>query len=272
MKKITVLVALVSLLLTSCVVQENLTFNEDNSGSLVHKIDMSKVMELAGDKIGDGSKKKRNKKKERASKDVDSTFTFKEIYAEKKDSIAKLPLAEQERLKKMERYSGRIIINEAQKKMNFHFFTDFKNPTELQELVSPVNAVSSMNPSGTQISDETPKNEGETTYKFDGKKFTKIVKVNIADEIKKELDTVMNQEDDESDEQNVNELSKEIGETFKKIYENSLYEITVNFPKKIAKVSIENAQISEDGKSVTISFPMENYMESKNMDFEVELE
>ena len=46
-------------------------------------------------------KKERSKKKE---KDIDSTFTFKEMFADKKDSIAKLSPEEQEKIKKMERF------------------------------------------------------------------------------------------------------------------------------------------------------------------------
>lgn len=267
MRKLSLLIVFTSLLFTSCVVKETLTFNQNNSGKLAYEINMSKMMEMAGDKMG-GDSKKKSKKKNDASKDIDSTFSFKELYADKKDSIAKLPKEEQERLKKMERYSGRIIMNEEKKKMEIHFFTDFNNPSELQELVSPVNALSSMNPSGAQMGDETPKNDGETTYKFDGKKFTKMVKVNAGEELKKGLEAIKESASEEEED----DFSNDMSETFKMMYDQSSYEMTVNFPKKIKKVSIPNAKISADGKSVTILFAMANYMESKDMNFDVELE
>jgi hypothetical protein len=56
------------------------------------------------------------------------------------------------------------------------------------------------------------------------------------------------------------------------IYQESNYTMEVAFPKKIKKISAPNAKISEDKKSVTLTYPMKEYMESKNLNFEVELE
>ncbi|MEQ3661535.1 MAG: hypothetical protein ABNG98_04995 [Flavobacterium sp.] len=277
MKKRRLLILLLSLTLTSCVVKESLIFYQDNSGKLTHEINLSKMMEFAGDKMGSDSGKKA-KKKDNVSKDIDSIFSFKEIYAEKKDSISRLPLEEQARLKKMERYSGRLIMNEDQKKMEIQFFAEFKNPRELQDLVSPINGLSQMNPSASQMASEAPKNDGITSYSFDGRKFKKIVTLKPSDNIKEEFETIKKavNEEAEIEEENsdgfTNELTGELSDSFKMLYSESSYEMTVSFPKKIKKVSISNSTISPDGKSVTIVFPMENYMESKDMNFEIELE
>ena len=281
MKKNSLLILLLSLLFTSCVIKESLVFNQDNSGKLTHEINLSKMMEFAGDKMGSDSGKKTKKKeknKENVSKDIDSTFSFKEIYAEKKDSISKLPLEEQTRLKQMERYSGRLIMNEDKKKMEIHFFAEFKNPLELQDLVSPINGLSQMNSSASQMANDAPKNDGITSYSFDGSKFKKMVTLKPSDNLKKEIETIKkavkgeseNEEEDSDD--FTNELTGELSDSFKMLYSESSYEMTVSFPKKIKKVSISNSTISPDGKSITIVFPMENYMESKEMNFEIELE
>lgn len=283
MKSIVVLLCLV--LFSSCVVQETLTFNENNSGKLMYRIDMSKMMEMAGDKLAPSnndskSSKKKNKKskqEEKVPQLVDSIFSFKQIYAEKQDSISKLPMEEQLRLKKMERYSGRIIMDEANKKMEFQFFTDFQNPSELLELVSPVNSLSGMNASSAQLGKETPKNNGLTSYIFDGNKFSKKVKVSFTEELNKEITQIKeekgkNEGDSEEENIDVEELAAKMSDTFKMLYNESSYEMTVNFHKKIKSVSMPNAKISADRKSVTLVFPMENYMESKDIDFEIELE
>ena len=261
---------------TSCVVQENLNFNEDGSGRLTYKIDMSKMMTMAGDKFGEKSSKKKNKKnnkKEANSKDIDSVFSYKDMLVGKQDSIALLPVEEQARLKKMEKYSGRLVMNEAQKKMEFHLFTDFKNPVELQDLVSPVNSLAGMNPSTAQLGNDAPKNEGITSYDYNGKKFVKIVTLAPKSDLQKDLEKLDRDSEKEGEEDvNVEKLANELSESFKMMYNESSYEMTVSFPKKIKKVSIPNAKISEDGKTVVLVFPMENYMESKDVNFEVELE
>lgn len=276
MKKFSYLILLLVFVLTSCVVQENLNFNEDGSGRLTYKIDMSKMMTMAGDKLGDKSSKKKNKKnnkKEANSKDIDSVFSYKDMLVGKEDSIAKLPIEEQARLKKMEKYSGRLVMNEAQKKMEFHLFTDFKNPAELQDLVSPVNSLAGMNPSTAQLGNDAPKNEGITSYDYNGKKFMKIVKLAPKTDLQKDLEKLDRDSKKEGEEDvNVEKLANELSESFKMMYNESSYEMTVSFPKKIKKVSIPNAKISEDGKTVVLVFPMENYMESKDVNFEVELE
>lgn len=276
MKKFSYLILLLVFVLTSCVVQENLNFNEDGSGRLTYKIDMSKMMTMAGDKLGEKSSKKKNKKnnkKEANSKDIDSVFSYKDMLVGKEDSIAKLPIEEQARLKKMEKYSGRLVMNEAQKKMEFHLFTDFKNPAELQDLVSPVNSLAGMNPSTAQLGNDAPKNEGITSYDYNGKKFVKIVTLAPKTDLQKDLEKLdRDSEKDGEEDVDVEKLANELSESFKMMYNESSYEMTVSFPKKIKKVSIPNAKISEDGKTVVLVFPMENYMESKDVNFEVELE
>ena len=276
MKRFSYLILLSVFVFTSCVVQENLNFNEDGSGRLTYKIDMSKMMTMAGDKFGEKSSKKKNKKnnkKEANSKDIDSVFSYKDMLVGKQDSIALLPVEEQARLKKMEKYSGRLVMNEAQKKIEFHLFTDFKNPEELQDLVSPVNSLAGMNPSTAQLGNDAPKNEGITSYDYNGKKFVKIVTLAPKSDLQKDLEKLDRDSKKEAEEDvNVEKLANELSESFKMMYNESSYEMTVSFPKKIKKVSISNAKISEDGKTIVLVFPMENYMESKDVNFEVELE
>ena len=276
MKRFSYLILLSVFVFTSCVVQENLNFNEDGSGRLTYKIDMSKMMTMAGDKFGGETNKKKSKKNNKKadnSKDIDSVFSYKDMLVGKEDSIAKLPIEEQARLKKMEKYSGRLVMNEAQKKMEFHLFTDFKNPTELQDLVSPVNSLASMNPSTAQLGNDTPKNEGITSYDYNGKKFIKIVTVAPKSDLQKDLEKLEKDANEEGEEDvNVEKLANELSESFKMMYNESSYEMTISFPKKIKKVSVSNAKISDDGKTVVLVFPMENYMESKDVNFEVELE
>ena len=74
----------------SCAITETFEINEDRSGKFRYDIDMSQVMQMAGNlgaEESTKSKKKTNKKKknqEVASKVMDTTFTFKSIFEKSK--------------------------------------------------------------------------------------------------------------------------------------------------------------------------------------------
>jgi hypothetical protein len=265
---------LVAFLMTSCVVTESLTFNQDGSGKLVYKADMGTMMSMLGDKLGNESDKKSKKNKKKSNeleKEIDSTFSFKEILASKQDSIAKLSPEEQARLKKMEKYNVHMVMSESKKIMYYEFLTDFKTPLELQELVSPLNTITDLNKSSNALGEnKTPENNGITSYTFNGKQFKKVVKLKteaeLTEEYKKSLENSGISEEDSG------EMSKNINDSMEMIYKESSYIMNVTFPSKIKSISIKNAVISEDGKSATLTFLMENFMKSENLNFEVELE
>ena len=83
--------------LTSCTFTENIYINDNGSGKFSVDMDGSSLMQMAGDQIGSqmGSD---------AKKDIDTTFTFKQLLAEKKDSITKLSPETQKELKKLENF------------------------------------------------------------------------------------------------------------------------------------------------------------------------
>jgi hypothetical protein len=265
MKKVIVLF-LLTISVTSCVVKESLVFNADKSGKLKYTFDLNKLAQMGGGK----SKGKKGKEV------VDSTFTFKDLYKDKQDSIAKLPFEEQHKLRQMEKFNLHLVMNEEKGVFLYEMYTNFQSPSELEELFSPINAASSLNPAGTNAnlsSKDTPKNDGVTQYTFDGKKFTKFVKVQPKDELNQEIKNRLKSEGASEEEINeTNELSQQMTETFEKLYQESSYETTITFPQKIKKVNVKNAVISKDGKSVTIPYSMEDYMKSTNLNFEVELE
>jgi hypothetical protein len=76
-------------------------------------------------------------------------------------------------------------------------------------------------------------------------------------------------------------LKKEIIETevdsmkqmMNMFYESSTYTLKYHFPKKVKKVSNSTALYSEDRKTITIEFPLSDYMkEPEKLNFEVEFE
>ncbi len=229
--------------LTSCNFTENIYINEDGSGKFSLDMDGSSLMAM----IPEDSLK--------TQKVMDSTFSFKQLLEEKKDSIAKLPKEQQERLKKLENFSIHTVMNAEKKEFLFSMTTDFKSVSNLQDAMSSMNDVQSMSKNSKK---ELPgggfgNNGSELKYSFDGKIFTRKATV-----LKKEILEV----EKDSMEQAMNMF-----------FESSSYTVKYHFPKKVKKVSNATALYSEDRKTITIEFPFKDYMkEPEKLNLEVEFE
>lgn len=253
MKNFKIVALLVFVLsLVSCSITERLIINEDGTGKFAYEIDGSKMMSMMGGamKSDDASDKKERKV-------IDSTFTFKEIFADKKDSIAKLPLEEQEKIKKMEKFSMRMIMDEENEKMNYTMFTDFTSLKELQNIMSPFETMKNMSPDGKKadglgMDSNALGDNSSTSYFYDGKSFSKKV------EKKATLKLDKNDEDKEEE----NGLANQMEESMEMIFLESSYKVVYQFPKPVIKVSNKTALYSEDRKTITIEYPLKDYMEN----------
>lgn len=269
-KYVALLLFLVSL--SSCSITEKMIINEDGTGKFSYEIDGSKMMSMMGSAMrdeGSSKKKKKNNKESVAKKLIDSTFTFKEMFVGKQDSIAKLPLAEQEKIKKMEKFSMHMVMDEEKGIMNYTMFTDFASVKELQDVMSPVETMKSVSPAGKQAggmgmtSDELQDN-ASTSFFYDGKTFKKIVS-----KIEKQEEKTESTSEDEDE----NELGEQLKESLSMFYMQSSFKIVYEFPKPVKKVSVANALYSEDRKTITIEYPLKDYMENPtSLNFEVEFQ
>jgi hypothetical protein len=256
---------------SSCTITEKLIVNENGGGKFAYDIDGSKMMSMMGSAFKGDEKpsKKSKKKKERPSKDVDSTFTFKEMFAGKQDSISKLSPEEQAKIKKMERFSVHMVVNEEKGIMNYSMFTDFNSVAELQDMMSPVESMKSLTPAGQSggmgMAPSALEDNSATQFFYDGKIFKKIVS-----EKEKKKEEPAGEISEESA-----ALSEELKlkESLNLFFEQSNYKVVYQFPKAVKRVSVENALYSEDRKTITIEYPLKDYMDSpKKLNFEVEFE
>jgi len=231
--------------LTSCTLTENIYVNDNGTGKFSVDMDGSSLMAMAGDQLGPDTKK-----------NIDSTFTFKQLFEEKKDSIAKLSPEAQKELKKLENFVVNTKMNAEKKEFLMTISTDFKNVNELQDALQSLSALqrleggaSAATPFGKGLGD----NNSKLTYTYDGKKFTRKAVI---------------------DKQKVAEKAKDsTADMSKMIFASSNYIIKYHFPKKIKKVSNPNALFSEDRKSITIQYPFTDYMENPDkLNFDVEFE
>ena len=81
----------IAMLLMGCQFSEELNLKEDGTGKITFQFDGSELMQMGGDKITEGREEV-----------IDTLIVFKQFLEEKKDSIATLPIDQQEKLKKLE--------------------------------------------------------------------------------------------------------------------------------------------------------------------------
>lgn len=229
------LLLFITALLTSCVFTEELHIKKDGSGSYAFKMDMSKMMEA----MNDMGKKNDSVKKE--PEKIDSIMYFKDILNEKKDSIAKLSTEEQEVLKSLEELKIHLKMDEEKKQMNMDFLFDFKNLNELKNMNDKVQKAQAMSDKKNQ-QDKFQSNTN-VEYSLVNNTFTR--KVTLKDSSKEKL---------EEYEKNMKQASS--------MFDETLYRIVYHFENKIKSVSIKEAKISDDKKTLTIEMPMDTIMKN----------
>ncbi|MBF7092522.1 hypothetical protein IUY40_13375 [Flavobacterium sp. ALJ2] len=234
--------------LTSCTFTENIDVAADGTGKFSLEMDGSALMAMAGEQLGN----EMNESKQ----NIDSTFSFKEMFKNKKDSIAKLSLEEQKELKKLENFMVHMKMNTEQNQFLLNLKTDFKNVNELQDMVKSLSAIQNIEKNksseGKLPFDGSFSNNSIVSFNYDGKKFNKKVVLNSKETIKAVADSLG---------------------MYRMIFASSSYVIKYRFPKKVKKVSNANALFSEDRKTITIQYPFIDYMENPTkLGLEVEFE
>ncbi|WP_420574844.1 hypothetical protein [Kordia sp.] len=239
------LVAFVTLF-TSCQFTENIYINEDGSGKVSFNMDGAELMDMMGDEMSKGEEVA-----------IDSVMSFKEMFAAERDSISKLSAEQQAELKSLEPFSMHMVMNSGEKKMNMDIFADFESVDELQDMFKAMNAAGKMDKSrksqaGNPLSSLGSDGTTTTNYSFKNNVFKRTVA--IVDQAK------------------MDSLQQNLGQA-KMMFAASNYTLKYHFPRKIKSVSLENAVISEDGKSFTAELNFMEYIQNpKMLDVEVELE
>lgn len=244
------LVVIVAIICFNCQFSENIYLNEDGSGKMEFNFDASELMQMAGDQLSEGT----------GEKDVDSTFTFKEIFDQKRDSISQLPQEEQAKLKALEPFSVHMLMSEKDKKLNFNLSTDFKNTKGLQDMFVALNAVGDLSGKGGATSNDptnpfssmTDGQNSELSYSFKNGVFKRSVKV---------IDTVVQKQ-----------IMDSLGQTAM-MFANSKYTLNYHFPRKVKSVSNDKALFSADGKTVILEYEFMDYLANPEiMNLEILLE
>ncbi len=242
-----------------------MVMNEDGSGTFSYGFDMSPMFKL-GVKKADSTK---------INKIIDTTFTFKEVYAKIKDSISKLSDAdkekiemlekEKEKMKLLEGFKVSIKVNEEKKQFEYSMAFDFPSGNDLKSIATPAESLEALAAAdkkrlGALSAVPKPEEKATATIFYDGKVFIKTVTPSKDDKkVKKKKEA--------KKEKSENPFSKKMDEMLKECKYTAEYQ----FPKKIKTVSLKNAVIKPDRKSFTVEVPLDNMQES-NVDFGFKVE
>lgn len=226
--------------LASCNFTENLDIKDDGTGTFALEMDGAGLMAMAGDKLSEGLNQKKD------TKVIDSTFSFKEIFEAKKDSIAKLSPEQQAALKKMENFVMRIKMNAEKQQFLFSMDTPFKSVADLQNMMDGLKILNDLKGKSDNGGMANPLTDGlgsnaKVDYSYNGKTFTRSATMN-----KEALDKVKNDS---------------LG-MVKMIFASSKYTLKYHFPKAVKSVSNPDALFSADRKTITVEYPFTDYSEN----------
>lgn len=252
MKK-TIILLILTISLFSCAVKETIVFNEDGSGKFLVSYDMSEMMTQMKEQMGGSSSKEQ--------KAMDTTMVFSEIMEEHKDSIAALPEEQREIIEALKGMYMTMKVDEEEGMFNMGIGLDFDNYKDLKGIGEKIKKAKSLNDKGGQMNamkggspigkfmGDDEKNNVE--YMFTDKSFSRITHVDETVETEKEK--VGEGEGDEE---------------FMEYFEDAVYVVEYTFPKKIKSVSVKDAKLSKDKKTVTYTVNWVDFInDPKALDF-----
>jgi hypothetical protein len=231
--------------MASCQFTETMVMNEDGSGTMTVEVNMSEMMAFGASAVMDSTQMK-----------IDTIIKMKDFLEEKKDSISKLSMEDQKKLKKFENFNVRINMNSETSEMVYDISTKFKSISEANDILNGLEQAGNFMPSMGSNSQEGPKESSPeiigVNYSFEKGIFKRDAYI----------------KDKELHQQQVDSLKQ--SEAF---MSGSNYTLKYTFAKKIKKTSNAEAAFSEDRKTVTVEKPFLEYLKNPDLlDLQVELE
>ena len=222
---------------------EELYIKNDGSGQYSFKMDMSEMMESMKDMSNRDSLKE--------PEILDTIILFRDLLEEKKDSIQKLSDNEKASLEAIQDLKLHMQVDEKNSKMLLDFGLDFENVSDLKNMQEKISKAQALNENKNE--DNDLKSKADVEYSFDGKIFRRnVIMRDLSDEKLQEVERSIKQSSS--------------------FLDGSIYKIIYHFESKIKSVSIKDAKISKDKKTLTIEVPLDSVMKNpKWLDFEVNL-
>lgn len=260
------------LILQNCVVTERMVVTDDGSGEFEVTYDLSNMSEVLAnmmpskdeemedmneyDDKDSGDSEEVNKvlsESENGREVVDTLIVFEDLFVRFRDSIAALPEQDRKTLENLRGMYMRMKINEPKEEFKMSIgmgFDSFDDLRDIQKRVKEARDLNSRDSGMDNMTDNSPfsglmgNEEDEVVYELTTSRFSRY--------------TIVKRDSDSLNEA-FDEMEKSDGE-FKDTFKKSTYVISYTFPKRIKSTSIEDAEISDDRKTVTYSASWVRYL------------
>ncbi|RZN82233.1 MAG: hypothetical protein EVB11_09030 [Winogradskyella sp.] len=250
-------------LLTSCNVTETVVFTEDGSGEFLVSYDMSEIMAQMEDAMGGGAD---DSEKKEPGEVMDTTMVFADIMETYKDSVAALPEEQRLAMEYVKDMYMTMQMDEDAGKMNMGIGMKFNSISDLKDIQNKIKKAQSLNSQSGQVDmmkSQTPLgalsgSDDNVDYNYSDTMFSRTT--TIAEKTEEELEELNSlfEGEDETDKE------------FMQYFEASYYTVKLVFPKRVKSANVEDAVISEDGKTVTYKTSWMNYIKNpKSLDVAV---
>jgi hypothetical protein len=221
---------------------EEITFNKDGSGTYKFNMDMSALMDFANEMDTDSTET------EKVYEKKDTLIYMKDLYEAYKDSINDLSEAEKEIFETMKDMKIHLMMDEEKSVFIMDALLDFSDIDELADMQRKIEYAQSMQEN--KGLESKPTNQ-KVTYHFNKKKFARNVEI-----------LKLSKEEQEAFDQEM--------ESAKMFTSGTSYTIKYHFPYAIKSTSLENAKISNNGKTLEYETVMDSIIQNpKLLDFEV---
>ncbi len=230
---------LISVLITSCQVTEEVTLNKNGSGIYNIGIDMSPMMGMMKDEKKNDSLQAGKKKK-----NTDTIISLYKSYEMHKDSIQLSP-EEKHSLEKLKELTMHLKVNEEAGVMFLKFNYPFKKLSDLENFFKDLAVVEKIDKKAHMTQDRVKSdmlfgmNSGnQVKYKMTRRYFKRIV----TGKKNKATDSTTTQQKQEAE----------------KFFKMITYRLVYHFPKKIKEVKFDGEyKFADEGKTLVIEIPLD---------------
>jgi len=247
MKKLLLLfVAIITM--TGCQLTEEVTFNEDGSGTYNFVIDMSAMLSMKGEsnKTDENGEVRKLEKK-------DSIIAMKDLLEKYKDSLKNLSPEEKAFMERMKNATMRMQVDEEAGQMIMTYSLPFNSVEDLGNISEDFREIDKLKKEESGKTGKSPMDEmfagmknTKVSYEFSRHKFSR--KMTII----KEKEAVQEKKDNENNESSDKEDDEKIDKDMAEMMKMFTYKIVYHFPRKIKSVTYKDAMLGTDGKTLII--------------------
>ena len=258
MKKLLLLFTL-TLFLTSCNVTESIVFDDGQSGQFLVTYQMGDAMKAFTEQMGGGTANSDEKEKGAV---MDTLMVFADIMETYKDSVAALPEDKRLAMEAVKDMFMTMKMDEDEGVMDIGIGLNFKSLDGLKDIQEKIKKAQSINGQGDQIN--AMKN-GSPIGKFMGSDGERVNYLMSDSGFERVTSMEMSAEEFEQSMAELFDDTDESDKEFMQYFEESYYNVSLTFPKRVKSVSIDGAAISEDGKTVTYKASWIEYLKNPLM-------